>query len=181
VPPVFLSDWYELVDGDELMQGDIVEGCPVFRPPADLPLPLPAQFTLDAGEQDVVVLSQSCDIVKEQKSDVWQVILCPLWDLSKAADANDFLKSTNGKNACRRGDMPGYHMIARCDHGQWGREARIISFREIITLPLGFFRKVVVSKGSRARLRTPYREHLGQAFARYFMRVGLPSNIPPFR
>jgi hypothetical protein len=26
----------------------------------------------------------------------------------------------------------------------------------------------------------PYREHLSQAFARYFMRVGLPSDIPSF-
>ena len=26
-----------------------------------------------------------------------------------------------------------------------------------------------------------YREHLSQSFARFFMRVGLPVNIPPFR
>jgi hypothetical protein len=29
-------------------------------------------------------------------------------------------------------------------------------------------------------MRSPYREHLAQSFARYFMRVGLPVNIPPF-
>jgi len=27
----------------------------------------------------------------------------------------------------------------------------------------------------------PYREHLAQAFARFFMRVGLPVDISPFR
>jgi len=27
----------------------------------------------------------------------------------------------------------------------------------------------------------PYREHLSQAFARYFMRVGLPQDITPFK
>ena len=27
----------------------------------------------------------------------------------------------------------------------------------------------------------PIREHLSQAFARFFMRVGLPFNIPPFK
>lgn len=31
--------------------------------------------------------------------------------------------------------------------------------------------------GKRLRLCPPYREHLSQAFARYFMRVGLPINI----
>ena len=36
-------------------------------------------------------------------------------------------------------------------------------------------------RGQRLRLLPPYREHLGQAFARYFMRVGLPVDIPPFK
>jgi len=35
-------------------------------------------------------------------------------------------------------------------------------------------------KDQRLRLLPPYREHLSQAFARFFMRVGLPSDIPPF-
>jgi hypothetical protein len=34
--------------------------------------------------------------------------------------------------------------------------------------------------GRRLRLLPPYREHLSQAFARFFMRVGLPVDIPPF-
>jgi len=29
-------------------------------------------------------------------------------------------------------------------------------------------------------LRSPYLEHFSQAFARFFMRVGLPTAIPPF-
>jgi hypothetical protein len=35
--------------------------------------------------------------------------------------------------------------------------------------------------GNRLRLCPPYREHLAQAFARFFMRVGLPSDIPEER
>jgi integrase len=33
--PLILSEWYELVVGDQLMQGDIFEDCPVFRPPSE--------------------------------------------------------------------------------------------------------------------------------------------------
>jgi len=29
-------------------------------------------------------------------------------------------------------------------------------------------------------LNSPYLEHLSQNFARYFMRVGLPSDLPDF-
>jgi hypothetical protein len=184
MPNLVISDWYELVEGDELMQGDIIEGCPIFRPPKDLPWPLPegdVNADFDAGNVDVVILSQSCDIVKDQKGDVWQVILCPVWSLSKAADANPYLKGTGGKNACLRGNMPGYHMIAASEHLEWQREIRIVSFREIYGLPLEFVRKIASSQPKRARLRSPCREHLAQAFARYFMRVGLPSDIPPFK
>ncbi len=31
--------------------------------------------------------------------------------------------------------------------------------------------------GARVRLLSPYKEHLSQAFARYFMRVGLPRPL----
>jgi hypothetical protein len=37
-----------------------------------------------------------------------------------------------------------------------------------------------VKDKKRIRLLPPYREHLSQAFARHFMRVGLPSGIPQF-
>jgi hypothetical protein len=33
---------------------------------------------------------------------------------------------------------------------------------------------------TRLRLLPPYREHLSQSFARFFMRVGLPVDIPSF-
>ena len=178
-----ISDWYELVSGGTLEQGDIIEQCPVLRPPKDM------DWHVDqpdfSGEilvspTDVVVASQSCDIAADQKADIWLVVLCPIWALSAAARANQFLASSHGKEECRRGNLPGYHMIAGCDDQQWNREVSIVSFREIWSLPLHFVRKLAAARGLRPRLRSPYKEHLSQALARYFMRVGLPSEVPPF-
>ena len=179
-----LSDWYELIQGSELLQGDILEGCPVFRPPADLPWPIDermAEFEFTVGQQDVIVMTQSCDLAPSQKSDLWLVILCPLWRLSDAAAVNSFLASGYGKEQCRRGNMTGYHMISACDNERWSREVSVVSFREVWSLPLAFVRNMAGAMGARPRLRSPYREHLAQAFARYFMRVGLPVDIPPYR
>ncbi len=39
---------------------------------------------------------------------------------------------------------------------------------------------LAVRRSPRPRLLPPYREHLAQAFARFFMRVGLPVDIPAF-
>ena len=38
-----------------------------------------------------------------------------------------------------------------------------------------------VGLGPRGRLQSPFLEHLSQAFARFFMRIGLPSTVPEFR
>lgn len=37
------------------------------------------------------------------------------------------------------------------------------------------------NKKDRLRLLLPYREHLAQSFARFFMRIGLPIDIPEFK
>ena len=41
-------------------------------------------------------------------------------------------------------------------------------------LPKIFVEKVAAAQNPRLRLKAPYREHLSQAFARFYMRVALP-------
>jgi hypothetical protein len=59
-------------------------------------------------------------------------------------------------------------------------EHRIVNFHYVFTLPRSFLESLL-SEGScrRLRLLPPYREHLSQAFARFFMRVGLPISVTP--
>jgi hypothetical protein len=72
-------------------------------------------------------------------------------------------------------------MLAACELPGLERGVRVVDFRQLFSLPLAFVRKRAALAGPRLRLLPPYREHLAQAFARYFMRVGLPIDIPPFR
>ncbi|HAY23194.1 MAG TPA: hypothetical protein DCY27_13740 [Desulfobacterales bacterium] len=51
----------------------IIENCPVFRPPANLPWPLPEEndeLGFDVGVQDVIIMTHSCDLASGQKSDM---------------------------------------------------------------------------------------------------------------
>ena len=57
----------------------------------------------------------------------------------------------------------------------------LVDFSRVFTVDAGLVRELAGSQGPRLRLNPPYREHLAQAFARFFMRVGLPVDIPPFR
>ena len=61
------------------------------------------------------------------------------------------------------------------------REALVVDFREIYSLPSDYLTDHAAQLGLRWRLLSPFLEHFSQAFARFFMRVGLPSTIPEFR
>jgi len=56
-------------------------------------------------------------------------------------------------------------------------DLRIVDCGKVFCLPLPFIQELAVRQSPRLRLRSPYREHLSQAFARFFMRVGLPQDI----
>jgi len=59
-------------------------------------------------EYDVVVMSQTCDLV-QRKLDL--VLVCPIWHLSEFENRSDFFKSRTGKEALRRGNAPGHHLL----------------------------------------------------------------------
>jgi hypothetical protein len=59
-------------------------------------------------------------------------------------------------------------------------EIRVVDFHDVFTVPRSFLETLLESRRlRRLRLLPPYREHLSQAFARFFMRVGLPQPIGP--
>jgi hypothetical protein len=60
------------------------------------------------------------------------------------------------------------------------RAALLVDFRAIYSLPVDYLVRRAVQIGDRWRLRSPFLEHFSQAFARSFMRVGLPSSVPEF-
>ena len=168
--------WYDTVIGDEIQQGDILEGCPVFVPPSNLAETGPEATTFKWVERDVIIMSQSCDLVKE-RAKVEEVLLCAVWKRSEIKSGE--LATPQGMEKARKGLLPPFHVLAECSLSSFTREVQVVDFRRVYTLPLEFIRKLAVSK-DRIRLLPPYREHLAQAFARFFMRVGLPVDIPPF-
>ena len=173
--------WYALVEGSDLLQGDFLDQCPILIPPDDFQIPVlgePTEIRVELRTYDVIVMSQSCDL-EQDKLDL--VLVCPHWSLERLADENDFFKSSAGKEQLRRGNVPGYHLLAPCELSEAKRGIQVVDFRSVYSLPYKFVKSFATRRGKRLRLLPPYREHLSQAFARFFMRVGLPVDIPPFR
>ena len=91
-----------------------------------------------------------------------------------------FGKRTGWEEA-RKGRHPSFHVLNRCGLPGHERDFLLVDFTRVFTVDTSLVRELAATQGARLRLNPPYREHLAQAFARFFMRVGLPVDIPPFR
>jgi hypothetical protein len=158
-----------------LRQDDYLPHClvPVFSPDQI------ATDTQDVAvdDFDLILLTQSCDL-EQQK--VRLVAACPIYPVAEFEAANPTFARKGRWNEVLKGRVEGLHLLAAPTDPANNREALVVDFREIYSLPFGYFAARAAQLGPRWRLRSPYLEHFSQAFARFFMRVGLPSTIPPF-
>lgn len=187
--------WYrEAACTDPVTQGDIFEDVPVlvFKDQVDSasdPDDVKHKLQKSAGVRTVraVVMTQACDL---EHGHVDHVQLCAAYALSEFKADWQQTQTASGQvptekswkrraDDIRAGRVWNYTMLA--NHTDGNRQAQdflIVNFHEIFSLPLGFLGAwVKLRDRKRLQLCPPYREHLSQAFARYFMRVGLPINI----
>lgn len=173
--------WYAVVQGAELQQGDILAGCPVLRP---LFTNVQASTIADVkvNRRTGIVLTQSCDLVlrPDGRSHCKEVLLCAVHSRGELANDPYFGAKTTWEQA-RKGRLPGYHVLNQCELPGSEREFLLVDFSRVFTVDVEVVRELARSQGQRLRLLPPYREHLSQALARFFMRVGLPVDVPPFR
>ncbi len=174
--------WYQSLtaENNELLQGDLIEACPVILPPNNMALS--EDYELDVEEHNVIVISHSCDL-ENNKLDF--VLVCPYRTFdeyvsflplpeqkSKGALKNHFEK-------LKQGYQPNYHLLDK-DPENRVTNYIVVDFRNVYAVHINYLKEYVKNLGDRLRLLPPYREHLSQAFARFFMRVGLPQNISSF-
>jgi hypothetical protein len=172
-----MEPFWEVTSGATLAQGDLLSDCLV-------PLIAPG-FGADEGRAEIlvaegnrlIVVTQSCDLENKKAR---FVATCPIHTLSEFEEANPAFRRKGQWEQVRKGRVEGLHLLASPERPEQSREALVVDFGHIISLPLDYLESHAGSLGDRWRLRSPYLEHYSQAFARFFMRVGLPSAIPPF-
>ena len=92
--------WFDIVNGDKtLMQGDFIKGCPVVIPPSEISDNIEVKII----EYDVVIMSQSCDLV-QRKLDL--ILVCPVWPLSEFEKRSDFFKRKRSIKARKCSGIP---------------------------------------------------------------------------
>ena len=131
-------DWYEVVEGPDLLQGDLLNACPIpeicglDKWPLYEDEPVPVDFAI----YDAVVLSQSCDLVNDK---VNEVILAQFLD-SRATlrdlvhQGNTFASSRQFREKLVAGDVPSLSLLRKREQEPslpWS----IVDFHRIFVLP----------------------------------------------
>jgi hypothetical protein len=191
--------WDEVSSNAALMQGDLIDRCPVTVFKEDLPWDgaqdldsLLKSLSVAAGIQFVrsIIMTQACDL-EQQK--VRNVILCPaylltdfraLWEAAEQAKTGSLPKPKEWDShvkGIKAGRVWNLAMLMKREPGDGvtlTTPTTVVDFHEVFSVPVGFL-TLWVQKTNQPRLRLlpPYREHLSQGFARFFMRVGLPVDI----
>lgn len=188
------NSWYGVVEANiELTQGDIIFDCPVVRwmpKPVELGVSKQDLETLRSAVEvmraDVVVMTQACDL---ENNKVENVILCPHVSLETYREEWEAAMKLQGQNpspkawkrTCediKNGYVWNLSMLNETNIEGLSLTHRVVDFHDVYTLPRTFLESLLRGRGkSRPQLLPPYREHLSQAFARFFMRVGLPVGV----
>jgi len=170
--------WYKKLERQDysLQQGDLISNCPILIPSKRIEKDM--IHLIDIKQYDVVIISQSCDL-EQNKLDivlVWPYIslqgffaLLPQNEQTSKATKKHFDK-------LKQGLQPNYHLLNKGE--EFGiPEHLVVDFRNVYGVHLDFLKEHVKGNNGRIRLLPPYREHLSQVFARFFMRVGLPQSV----
>ena len=188
------NPWYTTVHAEErLTQGDIIFDCPLVSWSSSPIQAASAGSEVEALKQgrvvfqaDVIVMTQACDLEQDK---VRNVVACPHLPLSDYKTSWEaFLRGRNQNptakawrshcNDIKDGYAWNLSVLNQSLLTELAFEHRIVDFHEVFTLPREFLESLLATRRRpRPRLLPPYREHLSQAFARYFMRVGLPVPV----
>ena len=176
--------WYALAEGsDALEQGDMLDKFPIINLPEGIAdaaasgrMEDALQKSIPVQQFDVIILTKSCDFPKLTPTD--EVILCPRLSYEEAARISKKVSGQDGWSKLRRGHIVGLHLIDKCDLDGRVMPYQVIDLQRVFTSPLQVVRRHAARQGKRVRLCPPYREHLAEAFARQFMRVDLPIDLP---
>ena len=169
--------------GRDLRQGDVLDECivPLLGPQYGA---VPGEVEVPIAHVRLVVLTQSCDLlVREGRAmpKAESVALCRVYTLDEYTRYRPDFAGKKEREEARKGRIEGIHLLPSPSDEQDNQTVLIAHFREIFSLPFAYLQSHADLQHDRLRLQSPYVEHFAQGFARFFMRVGLPLDIPPYK
>lgn len=173
--------WWEPAEtSGEIAQADLVLECPIFQVVGTGEPDEDESVDVVEERRHVLVLTQTCDLVNDKVSQVLlaAVVDYPAWAAQERAAGNSQAASSRYRQDLIKGLVPGFVILR--GSSDFGIAWPLVIFRQAFTVPKSVLR-AHVEKAGHFRMRSPYREHVAQVFARYMMRVALQDDLADFR
>ncbi len=127
--------WYEIIQGDQIAQGDFLNDFPIIIQPEDLPfskneiqqlIEQGTEISVHVQSYNVIVMTQSCDFNKMSDQDF--VTLCARYDYKKLYGKNQWDNLRNGRKI-------GAHILNKCELSSLEFEYQIVDLTQIFNVP----------------------------------------------
>ncbi len=160
---------YHLPSPDERIdQGDLIDGCPVAAV-TDFSADQLDTAKVHLELNRVVVVTQICDLANPK---VLTALVASVFDARQLVDAQ-VLKSADIRGPIRAGRVWGWYFLPAWT--DLSLPEMIVDLRRLHTVRLDLLLSLCRTGKRRARLQTPYREHLSKHLADTLSRIGLPQ------
>ncbi|MFY9825850.1 MAG: hypothetical protein WAM82_31055 [Thermoanaerobaculia bacterium] len=169
-----MAHWYQVTADEELRQGEILLGVPVYEPLIYAGIPAPnSEQPAEARVLDLIIVTPSCDLVERAVPGKPKpsVVFCEHWDLRNQVSSGKL--TANKVPEIEKGRLPLNYILPASPFQEVTMGLRIVDFGRIYSLPRAIAFAHAAACGSRLRLLPPFCEHFAQAFARCYMRIGL--------
>jgi hypothetical protein len=149
-------------------QGDIVVECPlVFLINYDANVPADAR--VECVPTRVLVLTQTCDLAQKKTTAVTVAIVHE----ARSLVDQGLLKPADVRGPVRAARVYGWYFLPASS--DLGLNEMIVDLRQLHTVRLDLLTSLSRDGKRKARLLSPYREHLAKHFADTYSRIGLPD------
>ncbi|MCS5493128.1 hypothetical protein [Curtobacterium flaccumfaciens] len=161
------DDWF--CEQEELTQGSLLHDFKLIDEVGGSTADAPAVGSILS---DVVVLTQTCDIPKKAQT---TILVAEVRRFDDLVALNSGFGTKESRATLAEGIAQAHFLLppAAQTAGAWS----VVDFRALHVVPKARIEREI---GASA-LAVPYREHLAQSFARFMMRIGLPSTLNEFK
>ena len=163
-----------------LEQGDILRQISVLVP-EHAPVPGSTELSASIVSLDAIILTQTCDIEQRKVDDLIVGAIIDWAEMVRVeGPRNQLIRSSKFRDKLIEGSIPSMSLLHK--HEEPFLNWSVVNFKQLFSVPRSSIESMPAFESTpRLRLISPYKEHLAQSFARFFMRVGLPLPADDFR
>jgi hypothetical protein len=176
------QDWFGVFNATRpLEQGVVVFGLKYLDIQSISAAAIEGEDTVERVKSDVIILTQSCDLAAEKTQHIHVCPIMPLREMFGQLGYDTWGKKKSFFEELKKQRRVEKYLTNTNNIKSFGtkyyNDYIVVNFDLAVIVSNEYLREIVGKKKNYLILKSPYREAMAQAYGRYFMRVGNPTDI----